>query len=180
MEDRLIKDYEIALDYPGCKTGTDLLIAKVTVDRDLTELLPYLNAAAEKAKYNAPFKWLGFKFHGYPKRRDGTWQVVICEKEFRVRFFKDGALARQVCKEAIDFLNDFDLRKDDITPSYKEWVQPKAIDIYKYLPRTNCKKCGLPTCMAFASKLVMEEIRLDDCPELAPESENYQKISEMI
>jgi ArsR family metal-binding transcriptional regulator len=85
-----------------------------------------------------------------------------------------------VCAEAIDFINDFNHRKDDITPSYKEWNQPKAIDIYKYLPRSNCKKCGLATCMTFAATLVMEDISLDDCPELAAGSENYLKISDMI
>lgn len=58
----MIKDYEVALDYPGCHTGTDLLIAQITVDADLTELLPYLNAAAERAKYISGFKWLKFKF----------------------------------------------------------------------------------------------------------------------
>ena len=29
----------------------------------------------------------------------------------------------------------------------------KALDIFKLLPKTNCKKCGCPTCLAFAMKL---------------------------
>jgi ArsR family metal-binding transcriptional regulator len=179
-ECRLINEYEVALDYPGCHAGSDLVIAKITVDHDLTGLLPYLNATAEKAKYNPNFNWLKFRFHGYPERRDGTWDVVVCERKVLVRIFKDGDFAREICAEVIAFLNDFALRKDDITPSYKEWVQPKAIDIYKYLPRSNCKKSGLPTCLAFATKLVMEDISLDDCPELPAESEKYLKISDMI
>ena len=31
----------------------------------------------------------------------------------------------------------------------------KALDIYKHLPKTNCKKCGYPTCLAFAMKLAV-------------------------
>jgi ArsR family metal-binding transcriptional regulator len=180
MEARLIKEYEVALDYPGCHVGTDLLIAKIAVDHDLTELLPYFNAAEERARYISGFNWLKFKFHGYPERRDGAWEVVICEKKVLVRVFTDGLVARQVCAEVVDFINDFNLRKDGITPSSKEWNQPKAIDIYKYLPRSNCKKCGLEACMAFAIKLALEEVSLDDCPELAAGSENYLKISDMI
>jgi ArsR family metal-binding transcriptional regulator len=106
--------------------------------------------------------------------------VVICEKKVLVKAFKDGNLARQICAEVVSFLNDFALRKDAVTPSYKEWSQPKAIDIYKHLARSNCKKCGLPTCLAFAAKLVTDEACLEDCPELAPGSENYLKISDLI
>ena len=29
----------------------------------------------------------------------------------------------------------------------------KALDIYKLLPKKNCKECGDPTCLTFAMKL---------------------------
>ncbi len=44
--------------------------------------------------------------------------------------------------------------------------QLSPIDVYKLLPRTNCKECGEENCMAFATKLVNKEIRLDQCPPL--------------
>ena len=28
-----------------------------------------------------------------------------------------------------------------------------GLEIYKHLPKTNCKDCGFPTCLAFAMKL---------------------------
>ncbi len=28
-----------------------------------------------------------------------------------------------------------------------------GLEIYKLLPKTNCKECGFPTCLAFAMKL---------------------------
>ncbi len=31
--------------------------------------------------------------------------------------------------------------------------QIRMMTIYKQLPKTNCGKCGLPTCMAFALKV---------------------------
>ena len=56
------------------------------------------------------------------------------------------------------------------------------IDIYKFLPRTNCGECGEKTCMAFATKLASREARLKDCPPLLkPEFEEaYQKLWEML
>jgi acetyl-CoA decarbonylase/synthase complex subunit gamma len=43
------------------------------------------------------------------------------------------------------------------------------MDIYKLLPKTNCGKCGLPTCMAFAFKLAQGAIEVDKCPFLTDE-----------
>jgi acetyl-CoA decarbonylase/synthase complex subunit gamma len=40
------------------------------------------------------------------------------------------------------------------------------IDIYKLLPKTNCKECGQENCMAFATKIVNREVSLDSCKPL--------------
>ena len=45
-----------------------------------------------------------------------------------------------------------------------------ALDIYKKLPQTNCGKCQLPSCLAFAAAIVAGHKKLKDCPDLAPES----------
>ncbi len=52
------------------------------------------------------------------------------------------------------------------------------IDIYKLLPRTNCKECGVDSCMAFATKLVNRETTLEQCPPLMkPEFKDaFQKL----
>lgn len=44
-----------------------------------------------------------------------------------------------------------------------------GLDIYKLLPKTNCRKCGAPTCLAFAMKLAMKKASLDDCPDITAE-----------
>jgi len=43
----------------------------------------------------------------------------------------------------------------------------KALDIYKLLPKTNCKQCGSPTCLAFAMKLAQKQASLDQCPDVS-------------
>jgi acetyl-CoA decarbonylase/synthase complex subunit gamma len=41
-----------------------------------------------------------------------------------------------------------------------------ALDIYKLLPGTNCRRCEELTCIAFAVKLSVEEIGILKCAEL--------------
>ncbi|MEA1959607.1 MAG: acetyl-CoA decarbonylase/synthase complex subunit gamma [Chloroflexota bacterium] len=45
-----------------------------------------------------------------------------------------------------------------------------GIQIYKFLPKTNCKECGFPTCLAFAMKLATKSVELSLCPHVSDES----------
>jgi acetyl-CoA decarbonylase/synthase complex subunit gamma len=45
-----------------------------------------------------------------------------------------------------------------------------GLQIYKLLPKTNCKDCGYPTCLAFAMKLAAKQASLDDCPHVSDEA----------
>ncbi|RLG52515.1 MAG: tRNA CCA-pyrophosphorylase [Thermoproteota archaeon] len=55
------------------------------------------------------------------------------------------------------------------------------LDVYKLLPKTNCKKCG-HTCLAFATKLILREVKLEDCPLLFEDkyAENLAKLRELL
>jgi len=44
-----------------------------------------------------------------------------------------------------------------------------GIDIFKLLPKTNCKECGDPTCLAFAMKLATGKAELAACPYVSEE-----------
>ena len=56
------------------------------------------------------------------------------------------------------------------------------IEIYKSLPKINCKECGVDNCMAFATKIVNREMELDSCkPILKPENAKaYAKLKELL
>lgn len=47
---------------------------------------------------------------------------------------------------------------------------PKAactpLDVYKILPQSNCGKCQLPSCLAFAAAIVAGSKQLKECPDL--------------
>ncbi|MBI2505213.1 MAG: acetyl-CoA decarbonylase/synthase complex subunit gamma [Candidatus Latescibacteria bacterium] len=44
-----------------------------------------------------------------------------------------------------------------------------GIEIFKKLPRTNCKECGFPTCLAFAMSLAQGKTELAKCPHVSAE-----------
>ncbi|MBN1264269.1 MAG: acetyl-CoA decarbonylase/synthase complex subunit gamma [Anaerolineales bacterium] len=46
-----------------------------------------------------------------------------------------------------------------------------GLQIYKLLPKTNCKDCGYPTCLAFAMKLAAQQAELKDCPHVSEEAQ---------
>jgi acetyl-CoA decarbonylase/synthase complex subunit gamma len=44
-----------------------------------------------------------------------------------------------------------------------------GLEIYKHLPKTNCKDCGFPTCLAFAMKMAAKQVALEKCPHVTAE-----------
>ena len=45
-----------------------------------------------------------------------------------------------------------------------------GIQIFKLLPKTNCKECGVPTCLAFAMNLAAGKAELASCPDVSEEA----------
>ncbi len=56
------------------------------------------------------------------------------------------------------------------------------LDVYASLPRTNCKVCGEPNCMAFATKLINRETVLENCTPLKEEKYKgaYEKLWDIL
>lgn len=56
------------------------------------------------------------------------------------------------------------------------------IDVYKLLPRTNCGECGVPNCMAFATKVVNGEAIVDGCPPIhsSQYKDSFHQLGELL
>ena len=59
---------------------------------------------------------------------------------------------------------------------------PSPIDVYKLLPKTNCKECGEKNCMAFAAKLVKIEASVKECPPILEKKyeEAFEKLWKLL
>lgn len=53
-----------------------------------------------------------------------------------------------------------------------------GLEIYKLLPKTNCKKCGFPTCLAFAMQLAQKKVSLSKCPYVSDAAKSVLEASQ--
>ncbi len=54
-----------------------------------------------------------------------------------------------------------------------------GLDIYKLLPKTNCRKCEFPTCLAFAMQLAKKAVAIDKCLFLSEEAKKMLEASSL-
>ncbi len=52
-----------------------------------------------------------------------------------------------------------------------------GIQIFQMLPKTNCKECGIPTCLAFAMNLAAGKAELSACPYVSEEAKQKLAVS---
>jgi ArsR family metal-binding transcriptional regulator len=73
---------------------------------------------------------------------------------------------KEILDKVLKILNKVARERDEIVPSTRPKPQLSPYTIYKHLPRTNCKKCGEMTCLAFAAGLIQERYAAEQCPPL--------------
>lgn len=54
-----------------------------------------------------------------------------------------------------------------------------GLDIYKLLPKTNCRECSFPTCLAFAMQLAKKAVGIDKCPYVSAEAKMMLEASSL-
>lgn len=57
---------------------------------------------------------------------------------------------------------------------------PTVMELYQLLPRTNCKRCGYATCMAFAVELLARKKSIEDCPPMLEDFKEQREKLEVI
>ena len=77
---------------------------------------------------------------------------------------KNESEAREVLENLRSTINE--AIKKGVAPPPREKVRVELMEIYKYLPQTNCRKCGEQSCYSFAIKLMAGQVSLDKCTPL--------------
>ncbi len=56
------------------------------------------------------------------------------------------------------------------------------LEVYKYLPKTNCGECGEATCMAFAAQLIERTLNIEDCSPILDEKfkGKYEELTQVM
>ncbi|HEY3363412.1 MAG TPA: (Fe-S)-binding protein [Methanosarcina sp.] len=131
----------------------------------------------------------------FPRSRylDRTHSLIIEKEEVIITVYGSGKVSvgmiknesesREVLEELRNTLNK--AIKRGAVPIPKEKVRTKLMEIYKYLPQTNCGKCKEQDCYSFAVKLMAGEATLERCkllkePKYASNKEHLQVLTAYI
>lgn len=148
------------------------VIGRIEVE-NLKDVAPYLARVIPNASYNTKDGWISFKKGQriITIHRDGfVTMTMITNKEEAMELLKE---IEEKAKIAWEKRGEIDISK----PLQKTFVG--ALDVYKYLPKTNCRECGEQSCMAFAVKLLNGERDIKDCKPLF-EEKKYMGIRETL
>jgi len=132
------------------------------LNRDITEIMPYLNAVIKGASYNKGASTLTFA----KERR----LINLYNMKVTIAKADDIIDAWHILDEIKALINNTYEKRLDIKPNYDEKVKVTALQIYGWLPKTNCRVCGEATCLAFAVRLLQGEQKLLNCAPLSREA----------
>jgi ArsR family metal-binding transcriptional regulator len=155
----LIEHYDIELSTPACDLESPIYAAKVTFEADITKALPYVNATVEKGEFLPGIPVLVWK--------DARHRYALRPHEIAISNITDRGEGSEAAAEIVTRINHVWEKRAEMEPSYESFEKPKVLDVLKLLPRSNCKQCGEPTCMAYATRLTEGKRALGECPPLA-------------
>ena len=133
------------------------------LDGDISEVLPYLNTVLKGHQFCPDPPSLTLKYHAK--------LITLTSHEIAINMVKDQTEAEDILEWLKKEINATWERRGEITPSFEVAAPPRVLDILKFLPRTNCRACGQPTCMVFAVQVGQGAQGLDACPCLDQENQ---------
>lgn len=165
----LLKDYRLEIFNNECMPGAISVQCIAHLAQDISAALPYLNTVLGGFEYVEHPPAVTFKVHGK--------LIAVHGRKIAANALKDEEEARKVIEWLKREINNAWENRDRIPPSTKGAPRPNIIEILKRLPKTNCRDCGEPTCMVFATRLAEGGKVVDDCPSIGGEQkrqlENY-------
>ena len=152
----LLHKYDLKIVLSDCNPSSLKVNALADLSDDISEVLPYLNTVLKGLQYYPEEKILTVKKEGR--------LISFRPRQIALTKLEDENEATVVMEELKRIVNETYANRDHIKPTYTSRPMLRPLDIFKLLPGKNCKECGEPTCMAFALKLVNDEVELNQCP----------------
>jgi ArsR family metal-binding transcriptional regulator len=128
------------------------------LDQDVSEVLPYLNTTLGGFEYLKDPPALSLKLHGK--------LITLHPQKIALNALKDEVGAEKIIEWLKGEINEAWDKRAEIEPNYQGSPKSSLLEILRILPKTNCKRCGYPTCMVFSSLVAQGVKGADDCPSL--------------
>ena len=140
------------------------------LEGDIGPVLPYLNTVLKGHQFCPDPPSLTLKFHAK--------LITLTAHEIAINMVKDQTEAYDILEWLKQEINATWERRGEITPRFTVATPPRVLEVLKFLPRSNCRACGQPTCMVFAVQVCQGAQGLDACPSLG--QENRQRLREYL
>ncbi len=154
----LLKDYQLEIFNSECNPEAMSVLCFAHLDQDVSEALPYLNSALGGFEYIKDPPSVIFKSQGK--------LITVRGRKIAINALKDEQEARKIVEWLKREINDVWNRRNEIKPCYEGLPRPGIMEILKLLPKTNCRECGEPTCLVFATKVAEGAKGAEDCTQI--------------
>ena len=142
-----------------CLADPERMIVVGRPSRELSPVLPYLAGLPNVLSWNPNIPSVTLRrAEGFITLTDQ--QVLITQ----VVDVDEGCRLLDVLADAINATWD---RREELVAIQVRRQAPRPLDVWYLLPQTNCRACGLPTCMAFAFALLQHTAEMAACPALS-------------
>jgi ArsR family metal-binding transcriptional regulator len=155
----LIESHRLEIFTPPCDPGSERYTAIAHFEVDISGVMPYLNATLVGASYHPAARALMWKRGGHA--------VAFHAHDIGVSNVEDRQAAAEELEDLIRIVNQTWNRRGEVIPDHTAHRRPTLMEVYRQLPKTNCRECGEPTCYTFALKLIAGMKAVADCPPLA-------------
>jgi len=157
----LLTGYRKEIFRAECNPSFESVHCHAHLDQDVGQALPYLNVELGGFEYIEEPPSVTFRAQGKI--------ITVYPQMIAVNALKDEAEAEKILQWLMSEINQVWENRANIEPSLDSAPRPQVFEILKMLPKTNCKKCGQPTCMVFAAQAAEGGRGAEECPELAQE-----------
>jgi ArsR family metal-binding transcriptional regulator len=132
------------------------------LEGDIGPVLPYLNTVLQGHQFCPEPPSLTLKFQAK--------LITLTAHEIAINMVKDQTEAFDILEWLKKEINATWEGRGEIAPSFEVATPPRVLNVLKFLPHTNCRVCGQPTCMVFAVQVCQGAQGLGGCPALDQES----------
>lgn len=138
-----------------CTASRNKIKVWAVLSTSVDKLMPYINGVIGSAVYNHEAKWITYRM--------GEKIVTLYAQRVAVTKVLNEMDAYETLDVIKKTINDIEAKKDSIVPNMEMKKMPTALDIYKILPKRNCRECGEMTCLSFAGKVLTGQTKLERC-----------------
>lgn len=154
----LLQNYRVEIFRPECNASFQSLHCHLHLQDDISEVIPYLNGHLGGFSYTASPPSVMFKIHGR--------LIAVHSRKISINALQDKDEARKIVDWLVREINETWQNRHKIQPEFGTAQKPLIIEVLKHLPQTNCRECGQPTCLVFASLIVEGAKDVENCGHL--------------